>query len=879
MAPSFLRGHHDEMQPADQASRPRPEVLAPAGDPLSFRAALAAGADAIYLGMARFNARGRADRFKGVSLAASIRAAHGRGVRVYVTLNTLIHDDELPQALDLAGEALESGADAAIVQDLGFAALLREKLPALALHASTQMTLHQGEQAAEAVKRLGLRRVIAPRECSAGEIARLAERLRPLGAGVEVFVHGALCFAYSGQCLMSNFAGRRSANRGICAQNCRFDYSAGPVSPAPVLPEFRPREATQLISMKDLAAFGSVAALVNSGVDSFKIEGRLKGPDYVYEVVRLYRAAIDAWEAKKPFAAEEARRAAGRVYSRGFTDGYLSDRIDPTMRGDKRRLEGEPDAVVRAANRKTATLVIEPRAGHQVRAGQGYRYAHDRYRGGFRVIGVGGPVAGSGPVGPAQLEIRIRFGSEASGRRYRRGARGRLRPPPPLPVGLALYLNDDPDLEKRIEAIVGGVEIDTRSPEVELRLQVRGGAGEPLHAKATAADGRSVEAVSDVAIEPARARALDGPTLEEHLGRLGGTIYRLEALDSSALAPGSFLPFPALHQVRRLLVEKLDAIRIAPEPKSRARPELFLPAAEPRVVHTKLTVTVGSPEAFAAAVKVGAGRVIVEDPALLAGLSAREVDWKSALGVVERPWFRLPPLVHAESQDQRNLEWLLENFPRSGVLAGHLGQVALAARAGFLAAADLYLNCYNHLTARLIHEAGATRIALSLEVDAKEAVRVASRVDPGIEIEVVVGGSVFSMLTRQPYGLEEGEKFLAVSEHGHAYRFEAAGGGITTLYEARELVGAGALAALAGRVDSVRLDLAHHEPHAVEEITVAYRAALDALSAAADSAAPSPEAAAAIERAQEVHRRHAPAGAFEGHLFRGARALDAHGEG
>src|SRR5262245_7317300 len=388
-------------------ARSAPEILAPAGDPESFRAALASGADAVYLGMARFNARGRADRFRGLTLASCIRAAHERGARVYVTLNTLIHDDELPRALALAEEARAAGADAAIVQDAGFAALLRERLPDLDLHGSTQMTIHQPEQAAEAVGRLGLRRVIVARECTAAEVALLAERLRPLGAGVEVFVHGALCFAYSGQCLMSNFAGRRSANRGICAQNCRFDYSSGPPAPNPELPAFQPREATQLISIKDLAAFGSVAALADAGVESFKIEGRLKGPDYVFEVVRLYRTALDAWQARQPFAAEEARRDAGRVYSRGFTDGYLSDRIDPSMRGDKRRLEGEPDAVVMAADRHRGTLVLEPRAGHQVRAGQGYRYAHDRYRGGFRVTGVVGAAPGRGPGGGETLEIRI----------------------------------------------------------------------------------------------------------------------------------------------------------------------------------------------------------------------------------------------------------------------------------------------------------------------------------------------------------------------------------------------------------------------------------------------------------------------------------------
>src|SRR5688572_22894583 len=246
----------------------RPEILAPAGDPIALRAALAAGADAVYLGMARFNARGRAERFRGVTLEACVRAAHRQGARVYVTLNTLLHDDELDAAIALAREAVAAGADAAIVQDAGFALRLREELPAFALHGSTQMTIHQPDQAAEAVERLGLRRIILARECTLEEAGWAADRIRPLGAGLEVFVHGALCFAYSGQCLMSNYAGKRSANRGICAQNCRFDFASGPVqsdqtSPASTpagsryvdLPIFSRRDATQLLSMKDLAAF------------------------------------------------------------------------------------------------------------------------------------------------------------------------------------------------------------------------------------------------------------------------------------------------------------------------------------------------------------------------------------------------------------------------------------------------------------------------------------------------------------------------------------------------------------------------------------------------------------------------------------------------
>ncbi len=863
------------MDPSRNPSRRRPEILAPAGDPLSFRAALAAGADAVYLGMARFNARGRAERFKGVELGSCIATAHERGARVYVTLNTLIHDDELGRALDLAAEARAAGADAAIVQDAGFAALLREKLPDFALHGSTQMTVHSPEQAAEAASRLGLKRIILARECSTTECGRIAERLRPLGAEAEVFVHGALCFAYSGQCLMSNFAGRRSANRGICAQNCRFDFTSTPPEPIDPqsraagagglseLPVFAPRTAVQLISMKDLAAFDAVAALADSGIASFKIEGRLKGPEYVAEVVRLYRAALDAWEARRPFAAAEAEHAAGRVFSRGFTSGYLSGRIDASMRGDKRSLEGEPDARVVSANRHSGQLVLEPRVGHAVKAGQGYRYAHDRYRSGFRVL-----EARAG--GDGRIDARVRFGSDASGRRYRRGATGRSTAPPPLPVGLALYLNDDPELEARIGRLVASVRISTTETVVGLRMAAWGKVGEPLCLSGCAPDGREAEVRSREPLEAARAHPLDLAILSEHLGRLGGTGYRLDAIEVESLEARAFLPFPELHALRRALVEALGPARgrrpaISPSvPSSETRFEIPERTAARSTV---LTVCVASPEALEAALAAGAGRVVIEDERLLAGDPARQSLWEGVRTGGRGIWFRLPPIVHTDESDERTIERIREGWPGAGILAGHLGQLARARAAGIPAAADLYLNAYNHRTVQVLREAGAARVTLSLEVDAAEAARVAARCESAVEIEVVAGGAVFSMLTRQSYGLGEDERLLAVSEHGHAYRFETGPTGITTLYEARELVGAEALPALVGSVDSIRLDLAHRSPAAAHIIAGAYRGALDAIAAGGDPAS-------GIAAAREVHARHAPAGTFAGHLFRGSRMLD-----
>jgi hypothetical protein len=423
-------------------------------------------------------------------------------------------------------------------------------------------------------------------------------------------------------------------------------------------------------------------------------------------------------------------------------------------------------------------------------------------------------------------------------------------------------MNDDPELERRIDAIVGAVTITAREEPVALRMEAAGRAGERLLVRALAADGRAAEAESAEALAAAEAHPLSTEILREHLGRFGGTGYSLAAIDVSRLAPGLFLRFPVLHALRRDLVKKLDAqVKVRNHGKDRPESSFVVPREVPPACRTAVAVCVGCPESFRAALAAGADRPVVEDARLLGGDAAREREWAQVLRGAPQAWFRLPPIVHRAEDDRLAIDRLRALSSRAGFVAGHLGQLAFLAQGGLPAAADLYLNASNHGAVGVLREAGA---------------RVAARAGEGVEIEVVVGGAVFSMLTRQSYGLQDGERFLAVSEHRHAYRLESLPGELTVLYEARELVGAEALPVLASRVGAVRLDLAHQPPQAVEEIARAYRAALDALQA---EDAPAPRAAPKnrIELAGAAHRRHAPHGAFAGHLFRGSRRLDSPG--
>ena len=294
------------------------EVLAPAGGREQLIAAVRSGADAVYLGTKGFNARRKADNFGEGELKEAVAWCHGRGVRVHVTVNTLVTDAELPALWDTVREVAESGADAVILQDLAAAALFREHVPELKRHASTQMSIHNAE-GARLAQELGFDRVILARELSLKEIRMIREAV---DIELECFVHGALCMGFSGQCLLSAFLGERSGNRGLCAQPCRLDFRAG--------------ERSYALSLKDACLIPRCRELEEAGVTSLKIEGRLRRPEYV-------AAAVDA--CRKALAGETPDLTdLERVFSRsGFTDGYLRGKRDLDMFG-RRTEEDKADS-------------------------------------------------------------------------------------------------------------------------------------------------------------------------------------------------------------------------------------------------------------------------------------------------------------------------------------------------------------------------------------------------------------------------------------------------------------------------------------------------------------------------------------------------------
>lgn len=291
--------------------RNKVELLAPAGSPEGIRAAVQSGAGAVYMGFGMFNARRNAQGFSHDEMADAIAYCRARDVKTNITLNILAGDRELEDALEDAKFLYEAGADALIVQDLGLARLIHAHAPDFALHASTQMTIHTLDAAKQA-RDIGFSRVVLSRECSREEIKLITEQA---GVETEVFVHGALCMCYSGQCYLSAVIGQRSGNRGLCAQPCRLPYSGG-----------------YPLSLKDLMLAGHVAELSDWGVSSLKIEGRMKRPEYAAIVTKVYSDLLR--EHRRPTA--EERDILRRVFSRdGFTDGYYTGKKGDSMFGTK----------------------------------------------------------------------------------------------------------------------------------------------------------------------------------------------------------------------------------------------------------------------------------------------------------------------------------------------------------------------------------------------------------------------------------------------------------------------------------------------------------------------------------------------------------------
>ncbi len=657
----------------------RPELLSPAGNVECARAAVANGADAIYFGMPRFNARLRADNFTEEELPAFMDFLHANGVRGFVAMNTLVFTSELEAAEQQLKMLEAAGVDAIIVQDIGLAMLSRAVAPNLELHASTQMTITSPE-GLELLARLGLDRAVLARELSLREL----ERFRGQPVPLEVFVHGALCVAYSGQCLTSESLGQRSANRGECAQACRMPYQLVVDGELQELGDRR-----FLLSPQDLAAVEEIPRLVELGVASFKIEGRLKSPEYVAAVTRVYRKAIDAALPATPAAAvtPEDRYELEMTFSRGLFTGW--------MHGvDHQRLVGARFGKKRGAFvgrvRATGSDWVElDRAGAWLKPGDGV------------VFDTGGDT--DNEQGGRVFEMS---GTRLSFQRGKLNFSG-IKP------GDRVWKTSDQALDSRLRATFSGSITPRRN--VPLRLQAAGRAGEPLRLREEIT---GAEVLSAMPLQAAEKRPLSEESLRDQLGRLGGTRYYVESL-TAALEGAVILPVSELNRMRRALVELADA---ALRQKPAAAPatstlrtmleEVFSVTRE--TAPPELTVLCRSVEQLKACATEGVGLAYLdlEDIRGYADAVAwvkAESDMKVFLGT---------PRI--QKSGEQGFFKLIERAAPHGVLVRNPGGIGYFSERDFETVGDFSLNVANPLTARWLRDQGLQRLTVSYDLNIEQ---------------------------------------------------------------------------------------------------------------------------------------------------------------
>lgn len=508
------------------------ELLAPAGNMECLHAAVKAGADAVYLGAGHFNARRGADNFSLENLAEACDYAHLRGVKIYLTLNTVVLPSELPDALELARQAYRCGVDAFIVQDIGISIELSRIMPDVEVHVSTQMNIHD-EDGLRAAAALGATRVTLARELSLAEIARLHELAEELGVELESFAHGALCICYSGQCFMSSLVGGRSANRGRCAQACRLPYELHNRA----LRKTLDAPGEHLLSPKDLCTANLIPELLHAGVASLKIEGRMKSPEYVQAVVGVYRAVIDrveaaidrdgidsvvASDAPELRASEEEVNVLSEAFSRGFTTAYLKGK-----RGNEIMSYGRPNNrgvfVGRVAKVREGLVFIDPET--ELHVGDLIEFWTNR---GHFVHTIG------------------EFKTDRAGRVF-------------FPVERAVGKGDRVFRVRNAEAAFVD---DDKLPSVAVRARAELRIGQPALLTFTVASGDASVTVEGPEVEAARTKAITEEEVREHIDRMGTTPFYLSSLEID-LAEGVGMGFSMLHKLRARAAKELQETILA----------------------------------------------------------------------------------------------------------------------------------------------------------------------------------------------------------------------------------------------------------------------------------------------------------------------------
>ena len=695
---------------------PEVELLAPAGNYECLRAAVANGADAVYFGLnSGFNARARAENFSLEELPGVIQFLHRYGVRGYVTLNTLIFTEELQQFAETLAALSDAGTDAVLLQDVGVACLAREICPELPVHASTQMTLTSAETIRLA-EEIGAQRVVLARELSISEIKDIATNTdMPL----EVFVHGALCVAYSGQCLTSESLGGRSANRGQCAQACRLPYEV--ICDGEYVDLGNQK---YLLSPQDLAGFALVPELLAAGVTSLKIEGRLKAPEYVASITRSYRQAIDSAVSGQPVAFEPKQiEEMELTFSRGFSPGWLNGcdhkMLVPATSSAKRGVVlGQICGI--SQERIAVELTASVKRGH----GVAFDSSTDAASQGARVYEVfhqGRSLTESVNHGVVELT----FGRDAIDFKQ-------------IEIGSQVWKTDDPQVTRRLRKSFQTNNLQRQQP---ISIEVIAYVGEPLRVTATLQSGLSCHVTTEIELAEAKRHPLTHKVLEEQFGRLGGTPFLLSGIEAK-ITGNPMAPFSVLGSLRKKLITALEDLVVSRPSRQRT---IDVTSAAQKIVSTVSSKTSSEQSSsieptlhvMVRTLKQLKGVLHLGEKNLLADFSDIR-QYREAVEMAKQDNARLfiaTPRIQKPSE-MGIFKSLAKSDP-AGVLVRNFSGLGYFRDNGIPVAADFSFNATNPLTVDFFEKQGVERIAVSYDCNREQLVHLTSAV-AGNLLEVVI---------------------------------------------------------------------------------------------------------------------------------------------
>ncbi|KAB3529807.1 U32 family peptidase [Alkaliphilus serpentinus] len=687
------------------------ELLAPAGSYEALKAALQSGADAVYLGGQAFNARAYASNFDRETLKEAVEYAHIRDMKVYVTINTLIKDFEMNHLLDYVAYLYSIDVDALIIQDIGVLSVVSKAFPDFELHASTQMTLHNS-YGVEMVKELGIKRVVLAREVPLNEIKEIH---RKTGVEIEIFVHGALCVSYSGQCLMSSFIGGRSGNRGRCAQPCRRSYQ--------LLSAKKSTENAYHLSMRDLNTLQQLDQLIDSGVSSLKIEGRMKKPEYVASIVRNYRRAIDEYLKvgslhKNPKAEAEMEQ----IFNRKFTKGYIlgssyQEVINTEKPGNRGVFIGKVKAL---KGRNRISILLEK----PLSKGDGIEiHGAENIGGLISAIYINQKQVEEGKAGDL-VDIEIKGNMKIGDRVFKTHD-----------VHLIKELQETYRDEGKKIKISGEATITL---DETMKLYIWDDAGNTLYKE------------SSFIVERAKNQPITEERVRENLNKLGNTPYLFKELNIH-LEEGVAVPISVINSLRREAIDELSNIRKNRNKRRKVEAVEFISHKSEGLslkASPDIAVRVDNIDKLQALQDHRISRIYYGDinTLLQASNHCKEEGWQI--------YYRSSNIMREEN----NKEYInkIKNIDIDGIMAGDLSGIYIATRILKIpVVADYTINPFNSPSLEVLKAWGVKGVVLSPELDLKGLGSIS--LPDGIEAEVMAYGRL-PVMTVEYCPLGEGKE-------------------------------------------------------------------------------------------------------------------------